>query len=754
MPSVTLTILGDASGARRAIAETQAAAERATAVLGGDRRRSSAEQRRGEAEEIQGARRQLRVLNDARVRDRMGRKRADDAAASQRKRDRRREENEEIQGTRRQLKALTTARQKAARDQKKIGDDAVRDANRAEQRKTQNAEREEKRRTRLAETEVRRRQRTEEALERRVQGRQFRQAIGQQRRGEAQSERDRTGRYRAAGGVINAVGGAAVGVATDIHGQIQDARRRRAMADRALGNTMRNAGMSGGEATSTRSASLAFSLRTGMEYSTVVDALQRGQERGSALEAGPGRTRAMALQEAFGTIRDANAEGVNPGQLLAARGRLRAAGLSGAALDTAQRFTIGAAQRGSVEVDQIIQQGLPGATQLMSQRVAALGAGASPEAQQAARLRAFQESVSLQEVAARSGRTAGNTANTLSSLQNFLSQPRRQEMMLNNIRQAEQQVNTRTPEGRAQAERFRALRTEMFERDDTRTGNAMRMRSTFVQSPLDVAARLAAATNGNASQATNILAGGGHSNPQSFLSNQRQLFSFLGTEGQSVRDMMNGGGVSGAQLATHRQAVEGDDLSKLNRDEQSRDTALLDNTGALRQLSDRFASWSAQSPIGSSVLSAGSGLVGGLLSGGRIGGAMQWLRGGGVSSLLTRGATVARAGMALANTSSIGTAINSAGAATGAAGVGSTVAGVLAAGAGGLAAGYGVNRALGHNEDYANPFNAAFYTEFGRSVRDSIRDGMAAAHITATVDPHTAAHAASQAAGSRGGPAR
>lgn len=725
MPSVTLTILGDATGARRALAETRAEYERASTALGGMGRRSAADRRRDEAEEIAGARRQLRVLHDARVRARLARKREDDAAAAQRKRDRRKDESEQVADARRTFQALQRDRQKARQERRR--EEAQEEARRKQDRKRSEAEE-----IADARRHFQQMQRTRTRL------------AEQQARARARTERGRTSFYRGAGEVVRQVGGAAIGVASDVHGQIQDARTRRAHANRVLGDAARGAGMSETEERALRTRLLRFQSQTGITYEEAAQALKLGQERGQALEGASPQARTQALEAALSSMREANATGTDMGQFLTARGRLGAAGLQGEHLQRTMRFVLGAAREGNVEVDQIIQQGLPGATQLMRQRESALGPDATDEQRMAARAAAFRESVALQEVAARSGRQPGNTANVLSSLQNFLSTPRRQEMMLNNIRSAERRVNTHTPEGRAQAQRYQALRAELFERDPTRRGDAMRMRAEFVNNPLMVAERLASATGGNANAAANLFAGGGRGNPQALLANQRQLFSFLGSEGGSVRRMMDAS-VSDNQMRDFRRRTEGDDLSNLNRDAGARDQALLDNTGALRQLSDRLASWSAQNPIGSSVLGAGGGMLGGLLSGGRIGGAMQWLRGGGVSSLLTRGGTAARAGLAMLNGGSIATAINSAGAATGAAGIGANVAGIGLSAVGGLGLGYGINRAMGHDEAEANPFRREFYTEFAGAVRDALRD----LQVTATVDPHTAAHAASQAAGGR-----
>jgi len=382
---------------------------------------------------------------------------------------------------------------------------------------------------------------------------------------------------------------AAAQLADAAHSAIQAGREDLAGANRTLGNAVRNSGGNETDVIAAKTAVERFAVETGMRYEDVTAALETGQARGSALEAQPGQTRAQAMESALTTIREANAEDVAPGQLLAARGRLGQAGLSGDALTTALRYTVRAAQRGSVEVDQIISQGLPGAVSLMTQRAAALGPGATEAQRQTARLDAFRESVALQEVAASAGKQPGNTANTLAGLNNFVRTPRRQEMILQNIRSAEAQINTSTPEGRERARRLHELYNgdnAIFERDPTRRGHAMRMRDDV--DPMELAVRMTAAAGGNASGAMNLLAGGGQGNPQSLLNNQRSLLTFIGSELGRVRELQNGGGITDAQLAEHQRAVESDDLSTLNRSrEQGRQSAR--RPGALQRGSDLVA---------------------------------------------------------------------------------------------------------------------------------------------------------------------
>ena len=612
----------------------------------------------------------------------------------------------------------------------------------AEKESTAIAAAEARKRGLTAEQEARVRQTALEKLTKTYETAERRQtAIAKREQRARDRETTRAGsRIASVAGRVASVGASA---ATTAHAQIQDARRERAQGERTLRYAVSNAGGSESDVSAARERVRRFVEETGISFADVSAGLKTGQERGSALEAAPGETRAQALERSLSVIRMANAEGADPGQLLAARGRLGQAGLSGEHLDRALRMTMGAAQRGSVEVDQIIQQGLPGATRLMTQRVGQLGPNATAAQRQEAALTAYRESVALQEVGASTGRRAGNTANVLAGLNAALQSPRRQEAILNNIQTAESQLNTATPEGRERAARLRSLRESMFERDPTRVGGAMRMREG--RSPLEFAARLTEATGGDASAAANILAGTGHGNPQSLLANMRDMVSFLGgrtasgqTGGQRVVDMMSAD-LSPASIAAHQAGVEGDSLSQLTRAQEKGANALTDNTNQLVQLSTAFATWAAAHPLEATGMSAAGTLLAGtvgssLLS--RVGTAIAGTR---VAQMLGLGAEGAAGSGAL---TAIGAKLTGT---VGAAGSAATAAGVAGAAVVGGGIGYGINRAMGHNQQSDNPFSGAFYTEFVRAVRDAVRDGVSSAPITATVAAVDAAQSSARA---------
>jgi len=574
MSRATLLLDVDTTPARSALGDLRGSARSAQASL-------TAEARKGERE-------RERVMRDE--------SRAAQRAASEAARARARLERESTRAAQQAERERTRNAEKSAADRLRIERDETRKKDRETREAARNADRAEKERTRNAERESAKRVRAEE--------REARQ------RSAMASRNARAAGQRVIGAGVQAVGAAAVAM----HGQFQDARERRAMGERVLGNAVRNANpnASSQEQAAALEAVRQFVHDTGMNFGDVANALMEGQAHGSTLQAEGGETTAQAIQRSLAMIREANAEGADPGQYLAARGRLAANGLSGDALKTAMRFSLAAAQAGQVEVDQIIGAGLPGASRLMNARVAALGPGASVEAQQQARLNAWRESVSTQEVIAASGGAAGHTSNTLASLQNFLNTPRRQEMALTNIKAAEAQVNTSTPEGRARAAQLRSLYegdNALFERDPTRNGDAMRLRGGV--SAAEFATRVTTATGGNAQMGANIFAGGGHGNAQAFLSNMRNLMAALGGEqGQRVQAMMQGMGVTDAQVSNHQRDVESDALSTLTRNQELRDNVLTDNTSGVKALSDSIRDWRARHPWLSGLAQEGGSTLG------------------------------------------------------------------------------------------------------------------------------------------------
>lgn len=546
---------------------------------------------------------------------------------------------------------------------------------------------------------------------------------------------------------LNIGGDAALNVGRVAYSEIRDARRTRAESNRELVYALGGAGIRGFDARAQQRVS-AFATQTGMEYGDVVRALMVGQQRGSALELN-GRTPEAALNDALAVVRQANATGTNAGQLLAARGRIGAAGITGANLDEMMRFVQFAADRGSVEVDQIIQQGLPGALRLMSSRTA----GVSPEQRQRAAVNAFRESVAVQEVFAGTGMGPTRASNTFASLQSFMSTPRRQDLMRANLQNYANSLNARDPRAAAQRAAINALLTgpsAIYEDDPMRRG-ARRLRADIASNPLALSERIATAMGGNAQAAANIFAGGGIRNAQAFLVNMRNMMETLAsinpetgrTRAASVRSIMSGGYTT-QDIEQRARGVESDDLATQRRNEEARARALTDNTNAVVRLAHSLDNFATRNPIGSAALQSGGGLLGGLLGGAlfpRIGTALAGTRiGAAVAG--TQAAQTAAAGGAIGG---VGTAL--AGAAGGAlAMAGSARTAITGRQIGGAEAST-VDRVRA-GVSALTP--GAAFAEMGTQVAGAIYRALTDRPPTVTMSPHDAAHAnSSRQAGGR-----
>ncbi len=631
---------------------------------------------------------------------------------------------------------------------------------RAERQASEHAAAEARKRNLTAEQEARVRQSVLERTTRAVEREERQQTATAER--EAR-RRERAGRDIAFGlrRGLNVGRDAAMPVAREAHSQIQDARRQRAEADRGLYFAVTGAdrGATSADVASARNQVRAFAQSAGMEYQDVVAALRQGQEAGSVLERQDGETSAQAITRALQMVEEGRALGTDPGGYLTAQGRLRQAGLRGENLTQAMRFAAVAANAGAVEIGQLMQQGLPGAQRLMSQRVSALGPGASAEAQQAAMLGAFRESVATQEVTAAAGSRSRQVSNALASLQTFMATPRRQQQALTNI-QREFEATARTPEGERRRAGLRALyegESAIFERDPTRRDpHAMRLRTGI--SPIELASRVTSAMGGDAQAAANIFAGGGVRNPQAFLSNQRELMAFLGgPQGESIRRMMGQPAYAQEDINRRKQEVRGDDLSAMTKAQEEGRNALTDNTSKLKELSDTLANFAAANPILSTALQTGGGLVSGVLGGaminrlgnyaatgsGPVASVVRFLTGAGEA-----GATVAGAGEAGA--AGAGSATLAAPVMLATATVGAIVNSARTAVSGTDISGREVGTGRRLMAGAGTVLTPLAMSEGGRQIGEAIGQYIVAAMretpVTATVSPVDAAHAATTAA--------
>lgn len=760
--SAMLTILGDASGVSRAIGDAVGQARRATSALSADARRESARRRRIESEEVESARAAWRSLLRERQRAARDRQRADEAASKRRQQIERAEQSVAEKAAREKAKTAekaererTKATERETKLRQKLEDGAKRRAEADARERTRTHDREERERTRTSEREEKRRSRFAE--------REARTAA----RREAAARRERRG----IGETITRVGGSLFSAgsagARDLHGQFQDARRQRARTRLTLGGKLVEAGATRAEANTLFGSLSTQALAHGMDADELAGAVAAAQTEFSVLGSTQ-ELRGMNPQQRMAALRgrlNAALEravqgrnlGADPGEFLRLSGMFTQQGFDSNTIDDLLARTVAMAQRGAIEPGAVTRTAMTPIMQRMQAAMGALGADATPEARSAAARSAYVQSFAELQVLRSRGWNPRRGANAMAALDQSLTGNVTAGRMQNNL-----QVVRDSARGPLRDRVSTLLGTGeggLFEADPERQGQR-RLRAQYRGNAVALSATLAQAGL-TGQQTANIFAGGGHGNAQAMQANWRQLMqSMLGTNAEGVTGFA---AVNDLGQATLTQAdrdrmgefYENSEQANLNRNEESRLQALGDNTGALRNLSDRIADWTARNPLGSTALEAGSGMLGGLAAG--VGGrALGWLfgLGGGATAAGALGAEGAAAGTALG-----------AGGAAGGLGVLGTIGAFLGVGAGAAAMGGAAYSAIsGKRIDGStastgervqagiaalNPMAAG--VELLSQIPGAIERGLAQSRITATVDPHDAHHATSQNASRTGG---
>ena len=529
---------------------------------------------------------------------------------------------------------------------------------------------------------------------------------------------------------------AAINVARNAHSQIQDARQQRAESEHTLNAAFYQAGIGGDQATAMR-AQIQTAITTGPLRGLSMDALSQGimgaQTQFSVLSGATPEARQANLNRQIELASFARSTFQDPAEVMRVGGMLSQQGIRGADQMPILQSLTGMAQAGSIELSTLTSTALG---PLMANIARATNANQTP-AQRAAAVRgAVGETMAVGEIGAAAGLTPRDSLNALAKMRSSVENPMMAERLDTRLRAANRadladQLITRDPAGRA----------------SLRNRDAVGLMSSLVSG-----------MGGDAPAVTNLLSAGGQNAAMVLDAQQRRLIVGMasqteggGTIAQRVAGMQAQGARFGeADIARGTAIVNAEQRTALQSSEESRLSALSDNTSSINQLSNAFASFVARHPLGTTVAATAvqlggqvvAGVIGRKLAGTVLGtalGAAAPVAGAAAGG----GGVIAATGTAIAGGAA---ALNGMAAAGGAAGLATTAVGVLAAAGTGLAIGGAANRAMGYTQQSDNPFNAAFYVEFGRSVRDAVRDGIASAPITATVSPVDATHARTQAA--------
>lgn len=404
--------------------------------------------------------------------------------------------------------------------------------------------------------------------------------------------RERAGQQARSNGASNgrAAVGLVSGAAQTAHGQIQDARARRAQSEHTLNSAFFQAGVSGEEAAGMRARILrevtTGNLR-GLEAGEVANAISAAQTQFSVLSGGTAQARSTNLDEALNAMQFARNTFQSPEEVLRITGMLRQQGVTGDTQREVLRALTGIAQAGSIELGDVTAQALGPLMQNLSVATGRLGANASPEMRARAIRDATVQTLAVGEVGAAAGLTPRDSLNAYAKLQrNFSS-----DVVTNRLYDA---LQARQGGSQVASELFQETTNDRGERTH-------RLRS---QNPLEVMGRLMQWAGGDTSRVLNLLQGGGGE----AMVLDAQVRRFIGAMqsqtqgGQSMADRVNELARQGSTFSTADEARgaamrDSEQLTELTANNERRDAALAENTGALGQLSNRFAEFTANNPL-------------------------------------------------------------------------------------------------------------------------------------------------------------
>ena len=559
--------------------------------------------------------------------------------------------------------------------------------------------------TRAVETEAARRNRARSG-ESREEARAAEDSVRVRERAEARItrtlEQQARQRRRILASIASGAGRMAMGIGSDLLGQAQDVRVRRAGTEHAINSAAYQAGATRGDSAAINSRVFAFARANRMDSSDLANAINATQTEFSTL--GNSRSsqgeRMQNLEGMLATAALARDTGQDVSQTMRVSAMLQNAGITGSANRSALLGLTGMAQRGAIELGSVTREAMmPMQSRMATARETLLrhNPQASEQeismAQQRAALRSFAEV----EVARGLGQSPRRFSNVMAGLGRELQGDHRQALMLHNIENAH---------GITDAQRT-ALRG-MFDHGH--------LREQF-QSGLGLAGGLMAAGI-DSTTANNILAGSGHGNAQGLKVNQRDAIAQMMNGGADVQRMIAGVGQDFTEQDVQRghETFFNEQSSVMTGERESHD-AIIANTAILTQLNQTLTQLEANHPIATSVLGSVlptlAGNAGSVLPGGSLG---TLAAGGGVAGAATMGV------------------------------------GALVAGGAGLAVGEGINRGIDRMTGQDHVLASGGYglraaiMDIGRELRQALSE------TPIQVSPVAVAHAASVAATSANAP--
>lgn len=626
-----------------------------------------------------------------------------------------------------QEQAATQATLRAAAAKKKAAVDAAREVQKIEQQTTAVVVAESNKRV-SSETEGYKQRvksalayqrdaiRAEQAVTRAQEREQRQRAAAEQR-----ANRSMANRANAAG---QAVTNAVVSGAQTSHGQIQDARARRAANETNLNSALLQlvpSGASEVEIAAMRGVVQRYARENRLDMGNVVATLGGAQSRFNALGAATPGARMAALRQTLNDVSFASVIDPNDTSgLVQFSAMLRQQGVSDQMRSQILRNTTGISFSGSVETQQAIDQGLPAMLRSLSTTLATSGPNANNDEIIRNAIADFMAQV---QTSAATGGRVGVSGNRMNTLRTVLNNSTLQNRLGNALSQRRM-----TREQRA-----------LFERSFTRgRDGSYQMAEALRNSPSEAAAMFGGLFNNDPVALANFLGPGGGGGRRQLINRPEVglLSSYFANtvdgQGRTIRqyeavNTLKQQTITEQQFETMRRVREAEDARRLQDDANKRDESLT-RPGAVSSFSNDVASWIAENPILAAI--AGPGVATAL---GRGGG---YLAGG-----------AARLFAAIAPGAAAGTSAATVGAASGGAIAATVGTGLLAGGV----AGEGLNRAIApRNADGTRrDSESIFTTETWRHMGAVLAEVFASNPPVVQISPQLAAHLAGvQATGS------
>lgn len=395
-------------------------------------------------------------------------------------------------------------------------------------------------------------------------------------------------------------------IAGQAHDARQQARGERASVDHTVNAALFQAGIRDDEAAQARAEVRGRAHALGMDPQVLAEGLFEAQKQFSVLSAPTREGRQAALRQQLDLAEFAQSTYQDPGEVMRVAGMLGQQGITGAAQRQTLLSMTGIANAGSVELSDIVSRGLGPLMQNVAIATGRLGPGATAAQRSSAVQEATLRTMAMQEVASRGGGNIRASMNAFAAMERAMVNPR----TATNLRASlvhrgftEAQIGTVLSRERDP----RSGRTE----DRFRSSDSLRTLSS-----------LNTLFGGNTTELVNALSAGGHGTPTVLLSNVRTLASTLNSQtenGETVQQRVErmrreGSQFTEANVEQGRKMVQAEDGTKLERQRQDRQGALLDgNTAALNRLSDQMAGFQARNPIVSGALPILAGAAGTIL---------------------------------------------------------------------------------------------------------------------------------------------